>query len=443
MQTRILVLAVSSLVALLGCSQDFCVDVLKGCSGASGTGSGGAPSSTSSSGATTDASSSTTVTGPGSSGSTTSAQASTGTGIATTCIPSQVTGGIVDDACGVFVNASQGSDAGAGTKSDPLASLEKATLAVGGKSAIYLCEGNYAGGFEIPIDVSLFGGLDCTTFGYQTTKKSVIAGASGVPTLTMSGAGETHLGNVDVSTVASGAVGNTPIGVLVSNANLTIEGCSVTADGGGPGSSGADAPPTPMQANGTNGKAGHKACFDPTDAPGGPSVTHACPGMIDTIGGSGGDGKQSVGGDGAAGIPALGAGQGGLGQSAAVCQNGITGADGPHGAGGLGASDKGTLDASGYVASAGAPGAPGSPAQGGGGGGGAKGPADCSPMPGNQPGAGASGGSGGTGGCGGLPGQGGLGAGSSFAVVSLSSQLTIVSSDLRSNTGGNGGNGGG
>ena len=55
--TKITLSVALTSLALAGCSQDFCLDVLKGCPGTGGSGIGGGQATTVSSGATSDGSS--------------------------------------------------------------------------------------------------------------------------------------------------------------------------------------------------------------------------------------------------------------------------------------------------------------------------------------------------------------------------------------------------
>ena len=94
-----------------------------------------------------------------------------------------------------------------------------------------------------------------------------------------------------------------------------------------------------------------------------------------------------------------------------------------------------------YGGVAGQPGQPGTPGQGGGGGGGAMSGTFCGSPASPVDGPGASGGGGGAGGCGGLGGGGGKAGGSSIAIVSLGTKLTLTGVTLTVGTAGKGGSG--
>ena len=84
----------------------------------------------------------------------------TTTTIPPSCIPSNG-GDVVDDACGVFVSSSKGSDDNAGTKDAPFATIVKAMGAAKGQP-VYLCGETFAEAIEISAGGPVYGALDCT-----------------------------------------------------------------------------------------------------------------------------------------------------------------------------------------------------------------------------------------------------------------------------------------
>ncbi|MCC6559171.1 MAG: hypothetical protein IT372_40110, partial [Polyangiaceae bacterium] len=157
---------------------------------------------------------------------------------------------------------------------------------------------------------------------------------------------------------------------------------------------------------GAPGHDGVAACSaDPV--PGGEAVTTTCS-DVSTVGGRGGDGNASLGGNGSDGQPApddnpQGFGLGGAGESGALqCFPGQIGANGVDGTHGEGARWPGRIAGEGqWEGKPGKHGGDGRPGQGGGGGGGSRGGSLYCGLNGGTPKSGASGGSGGAGGCGG------------------------------------------
>ncbi len=335
-----------------------------------------------------------------------------GTTISPSCMPSN-SDAPVDDACGVFVSSSKGSDANAGTKAEPFATLGKAIAAAGGYP-IYACTDGVSGAVKLDADATIYGGLDCTqgwTYVGLTTKTPWTAGADEIPLRLAAGARAT-LEDIAITAADAAEPGGSSIAVLSEVATqLALSRCEVNAGMGADGAAGE----TPVGAvtNGLDGLAGKDACVSDSDQTGGSAVVLSCGGTA-VNSGSGGNGTTSDGGAGSPGKPAGPTGAGGTGEDDMnACTAGGEGAAGMLGEAGLGAP---------------------SVLGGGGGGGGGK---VCS---GGK--AGASGGSGGSGACGGAGGKGGEPGGSSIGIVSLGAKLTLDTVSLTTKKGGNGGNGG-
>src|SRR5215468_9197179 len=109
----------------------------------------------------------------------------TGGGVPVACDPSQNTDPVADS-CGVFVSA-MGDDGNAGTKEKPLKTIG-AALAKG--AVVYACAGPmpFNEAVTVPAGVAIYGGIDCTSWGYvgDKIKTAITAGPGQVPmTLSM------------------------------------------------------------------------------------------------------------------------------------------------------------------------------------------------------------------------------------------------------------------
>ncbi len=363
------------------------------------------------------------------------------------CIPSE-NGSPVADTCGVFVSSEHGDDTkGKGTRAAPYKSITKA-LTKG--STIYACAGTlpYSEPLSLDTAVTLFGALDCGTWGYEASKKTQLTAPSDMIPLTLSSkAGGSEVEDFAITAADATAAGGSSIAVLDDGAGLALTHCDVTAGKGadgakgmtpsGSGQRGADAPmPSPMTAL--------DGCVTNQTVVGGLPGQSTCGTTTDTSGGSGGNGQNQSGG--APGVDALpqpqpnaaqgSDGKGGKQQDTTPCQAGDNGANGVDGTmPGTGAMGLGKLTAAGYQGPAATAGqSAGTNGYGGGGGGGAS---KC--LNGI---AGPAGGGGGAGGCGGQPGGAGQSAGSSFALLSLGATVTLDTVTLISVDGGHGGGGG-
>lgn len=356
---------------------------------------------------------------------------------------------VLTDGLGVFVRT-EGSDQNAGTKAEPVGTLGKAVELAAkrspGKRRVYACAQDFDEAIVVPAGIELYGGLDCKTdWAAQKAKRTGIHGpADAVVVRLAAGDATTRLEDIEVVAADASVPGGSSIAVLVDGATVEIARSQIMAGAGAPGADGADAPTTPPTAA-PSGASGIGACIVDTSTPGAPAMDNPLCGA--SIGGQGGDGGITAGGDAGNGSPDIGGGLAGAGElqmgpwSCAggflmLRGDGFDGEDGAAGPAGLPATGLGTLSVEGYSGPSGTNGAPGLPAQGGGGGGGTKGGATC---PGKG---GASGGSGGAGGCGGAGGGGGSAGGASVALVSLQGAVVLTSTTLVAGSGGDGGRGG-
>jgi len=359
-----------------------------------------------------------------------------------------------DDACGIFVSSSLGSDENAGTLERPVRTMSKAlALALEGSKRVYACAEVFHEAVEIPAGIELWGGLDCANgWAYAgPTKKTTIAPEPDViPLRFLSGEGRS--GVIDVRAEAADAVqpGGSSIAALVlPGAAVEFTRSELAAGNGAAGAAGEQGggPGAPFQLpKGADGLPGGDAC-DANFVPGGAAVVTVCE-SVESIGGKGGNGRLTYGEDGEDGQPVPQnpdglKGQGGYGQNGnhTQCMSGHVGNPGKDGEHGLGAAGPGWITVAGWEGENGQNGGDGLPGQGGGGGGGVRGPLynDCGP---NQPQGGASGGSGGAGGCGGKGGKGGGSGGASIGLLSLSVDVTIRATMITTAEGGDGGRGG-
>jgi hypothetical protein len=365
------------------------------------------------------------------------------------CIPSSASGPVASS-CGVFASSSAGSDDNPGTKEKPVQTLAKAvSLAKSDKKTVYACAETFVEAIEVAEGISIFGGLDCAApeWAYvgATTKTVLAPEADKIPLTIVAGEGTARFEDLAARAADATLPSGSSIAALVNAADATFTRCELTAGAGATGEVGLqptdDVGPADQNDPAVLGNNGAAACMGGASGNGGgeQKVNAKC---STSIGGMGGTGQETVGEDGADGMPfpepnPENFGVGGIGSTGlANCKQGESGASGTDGLPGAGASadELGTIDIeTGYVGATGKQGTPGTPGQGGGGGGGAKGKPACF---------GASGGSGGAGGCGGNGGLGGKGGGSSFAVLSLNGTLKFTDSTLTSGAGGKGGDGG-
>lgn len=360
---------------------------------------------------------------------------------------------LIDERHGVFVDATHGSDTtGDGSRDAPLKTLRAAVpQALSQRKHVYACLGVYEEPLLIGTDaangLALFGGLSCTTFlpdasGAHTIVRTKGKGAA----LEIAETQQIVVERFDFENVAlDGAAGTTYVGAFIQNAQkIVLRDVHLSAAAGESGVDGAAA--SGAATSGEAGTPGANACAANPNLGGKAVSTNGCfaQSMV-TAGGSGGDGGLSAGNGGTGNW--LGFPQGGQGESAAgwTCAPGMGGGmvvspsyAGSVGASGTGARGFGALVGSGFVGFSGQPGGAGSPGYGGAGGGGAKAPLMCSGL--SMP-AGASGGGGGSGGCGGSGGKGGGPGGSSFALISIDSNVWIEGGVIAYGNGGRGGRG--
>jgi hypothetical protein len=404
-------------------------------------------------------------------GTSTSTSSGTGGQSPAVCMGDPSTKNNIDE-CAVYVSAASTSASPDGSMANPYKTLGDAITAAGTKQKVYACNtAPFSEAVTIPFAIEMYGGFDCTQMPWglpaampTVAEMTALNGPANQVALTIATKASGTLVSGFAITAAAGSPGvntaltTTPTGssvaVAVDDVTATIESCAITAANGGDGGDGytptdtimvgADAP-APVSAQ-------EDACQNAAGLIGGAPGVTMC-GTVNTSGGTGGVGGLATttggvglnGGNGMnpASLPAVpNDGKGGSGQTTSsgnctVGDDGANGTDGAVGSGGTGMTD--VLAISGIANSDNTSGKDGTPAQGGGGGGSAMaGTMFCT---GGFPGNGASGGGGAAGGCGGKGAVGGQAGGSSIAVISLGTQLTLTNVTLAVGLGGNGGKG--
>jgi hypothetical protein len=350
---------------------------------------------------------------------------------------------VINEAHGIFVSP-MGSDTNPGTRAMPVATIGRAMSAAKAASKrVYICRGTYAEKVTVgsALDgVSLYGGLDCSSWAYSAgntvTAAPTAAGfaleldglTAGVTiedvTFVAQNANPAHAGESSIAAFANGAqnVILRRVALFGGNATDGAAGASGGASADGGTSNWFGTAPSYPELNGRDA------------ADGGPGASVACR-CADSTSSTGGQGGGGAGGQmPAAGLPNYGddAGAGTPGSNSAQCARGgagLNGLDGPSTGADAPSALPGSISSAGWTSATGAAGSNGKPGQGGGGGGDGV--------------AGIGGGGGGAcGGCGGTGGKPGMGGGSSVALLSFNSNLSLVDCTLTARAAGRGGAGG-
>lgn len=326
-----------------------------------------------------------------------------------------------------------GSDANAGTRAEPFASIQFAlnfARDAGQFGDVYVAAGSYEESLLLRSGVSIYGGFDPVTFlrDVAAHETEINGGQHAVRGSDLSGSTPVTLNGLTIRAAdhTSFSEGSS-IGLMLFNSpNATVSDNRIIA---GAGTDGRNRPTT---FSGTAGAAGafgvnsYSLCSNLAGGAGGYT-------NVTIRGGNGGN--SNLNGAGGQGGAASGSGAGGA--SGFPGANGQNGQDGATGSSGAPAGDFGHFVSTGfiYVVASGSDGAKGADGGGGGGGGGG---GDVFLA------CGGSGGGGGSGGAGGAGGYGGYGGGGSFGIVVIgtSTNVTIADNDITTGNGGQGGNGG-
>ena len=352
----------------------------------------------------------------------------------------------------IFVDAGAAAG-GTGTRLKPAKTLEAALqlAKLRGIAQLALCEGTYAEALSIDQASSvrlLAGGFSCDTWQYSEAGRSLVRPTEPGYALTVE-VPEEQVAFLSVAFQALDAVdaGDSSVAVFVkASSAVRFERVSFTAGIGRPGAAGSTA--GYVEGNGA-GNWPNAVAAAGTATSGGAAVTVTCPGSnLKSVGGRGGTSRDTSVSptreqvEAAAGTPAGGS----AGTSTLVYNSpssctggGSVAATAKAGDEGAGATQLGTLSASGWKPQTGVAGKVGLVGGGGGGGGflascgASAGGAGCGTF--------SNGGGGGPGGCGGAGGAAGLGGGSSVALMSFGSAITIVGGSFETAQAGDGGAG--
>lgn len=327
----------------------------------------------------------------------------------------------VDDSVAVFVSPN-GDDGATGGKATPVKTISKGVelAASRGLPRVYVCEGTYDTNVEIKASLSVYGGLTCAWA--PSTAKPKLAPPKGIALRVTNVSAAVVVEDFEVvGSADAGKPGDSAIAAFVTGSpNVTLRNVSLASGSGVLGGSGASS----SNYSGATATKGGNA----SGALGGPGPVCTCTDGTSSTGGNGGAGGGGGLTDGTA-SPPVGVANSGA-SKASSCDPGLVGANGAAGASGQPATSAGALTQSGWNSDLSPIGAPnGKPAQGGGGGG--------TKLDSSSPGGG-----GGCGGCGGGGGSSGKAGGSSFALLSLSSGVTVLGGTLTTSSAGAGGAGG-
>lgn len=349
-----------------------------------------------------------------------------------------------DESKAIFVSASSGNDANAGTKSGPKQTIGAAMFAAlaGNKTQILIAAGTYAEKLTLSNGISIYGRYSSSWTRSVSNTVTIASPFANDKVIGIEGNNITSPTTIDGIRVqnahATGTGGYSNYGVYCKGCTgVTLKNSTVIAGNGSAGANGGTG------ANGTMGSSGNFG------------VNGSCDGNVNAMGGGGGTntGGLAYGGNGGAGGygsssgqpggSVVGGGAGGSGGSSgstgsnggpgSLGFNGSTGMPGSGGSGGTTTSDFWVTNNGG----SGQAGTAGTSGGGGGGGGGQNGSGF------SIAGTGSGGGGGGGGAAGGSGGTGGTGGGGSFGVFLVNSTGFLLSSNtITSGNGGSGGAGG-
>lgn len=351
---------------------------------------------------------------------------------------------LLDPARAVFVSATEGSDAGAGTRESPLRRLQPAIAAaalVGSDAGVYVTGEVYNESLQLATNVSVFGGF-APDWARTSASATIIVG--GTTAIVGAGVQNLILDGLQIRSGNATLLGTSSYGVLLSGASsLVIENSEIVAGRGADGRNGATGVNGVPGRWGLSGSSGCNGCT--SGGSGGSGGTTSDLGLSGGGGGFGGY-DSGNGGSGGTGFGGASGGSGGIASGSCFEDSG----NGSQGNAGLSrfstpspapVAQWGTISATGYTPSIGSNGDSGQPGNGGGGGGGGGGGESGLFCNGDRAGGGGGGGSGGGGGTGG---QGGGGAGGSFGIfiADAGAIVTVRTSTITTAAGGRGGSSG-
>lgn len=338
---------------------------------------------------------------------------------------------VLEDGAHAYFVAPTGSDAAAGTRAAPFATVQHAidvSDAAGNGGDVYVAEGSYAGSLTLRSRVSIYGGFEAGVWRRDVSARRPELNGGRIA-VRGSEANDLTIDGMRISAANASVGSESSIGIFLhQSSGVTLRDAVFVIGNGAAGIAGT---------NGGNGGPGTGGSIG--DAAGGCPPTNA--------GGSGGSSSFSraggAGGSGGAaggftGTGGQGSGGGGPGGGGSTGNNGSTGDDGDaavEGTRGTGATALAGIGSTDLLIGQGANGTSGSNGWGGGGGGGGGGAVVFS--------CGGGGGGGGSGGGGGGLGTGGYEGGHSVGIVlGGTSSVTLRDLDMTIGNGGAGGRGG-
>ncbi|HTQ47062.1 MAG TPA: hypothetical protein VMI75_30110, partial [Polyangiaceae bacterium] len=267
---------------------------------------------------------------------------------------------VVADGLGIFVSPSGNDSSGNGSKALPYASIAKAaSIAATGKKRVYAC-GTFTSAVALTSSddgVTIYGGLDCTTWVYSASMPTTVAPSAAGYALQVTGAGTTGVTFEDFVFTAQSAPQTPPantstsasssVAVFASGSKVSFTRATIDAGSGQPGAGGTTA------ANWSGAAAGGSAPQVVTAGGAGGHNT-SCSDASTSTGGNGGgfDAVNMVWEPGQNGVstPSVPAPNANGGNGGNSCTSGTVGADGPAASQfGTGATTSGSVGSSGWV----------------------------------------------------------------------------------------------
>jgi hypothetical protein len=165
---------------------------------------------------------------------------------------------VVADSLGIFVSPGGNDSTGNGTKMMPYATIKKAAdIAATGKKRVYAC-GTFTSGVALTAaddGVTIYGGLDCTTWAYSMSTPTKVAPTSPGYAFQVTGASGVTFEDFAFTSMAGVSAGDSSIAMFAANStNILLRRCSVQAGAGVPGQD--QTQPAPFGSSAPSGKAG-------------------------------------------------------------------------------------------------------------------------------------------------------------------------------------------
>jgi hypothetical protein len=334
-----------------------------------------------------------------------------------------------DGAAALHVDAARGSDANAGTREAPFATIDAGIQRAASGQEIRVAGGSYPQAITLRSGLRIMGGYDGSN--WQRTDAATFVGAGSVA-VSGNNVSDVVLDGLIIQSADVSDAGVSSVALRLENSTgITIRSSRLLSGQGGNGTAGSAGG---AGNGGSGGSAGQLpvACFPGVTREGGAGggssfAPGGAGGFGSTVdGGNGSRGGGNNGGDGGTGGVRVGS----AGPHGTAADAGAAGTRGENGRAGL---PFGTASGAAYQAADGDDGTAGTNGSGGGGGGGGAGAVG---------GCGSSGGGGGAGGAGGRPGNAGTGGGGSFGLIVAGGAVSLDRVEIVTRNGGIGGAGG-